>query len=206
MNIEFYSFAHITLSNEILKYQSLVFNKFGYKINQVVNDKRHYENVENFIKTKNVDCIVILDIDCIPLTKNLLTYIQEDLIDNDLVGVIGCANHLNKNDIYVHPSFMFFKPQLYFDCGSPFLHEDHNNDVAQNFTRSCIKNNKKIKYWSNTNSNDYIWDLPNNTKFGHGTVYEQKVYHQFEIRMKNQQQQFIDKCKEVINNSDLCQP
>ena len=41
----------------------------------------------------------------------VLNYIQEDLIDNDLVGVIGCANHLNKNDIYVHPSFMFFKPQ-----------------------------------------------------------------------------------------------
>ena len=123
-----------------------------------------------------------------------------------MVGVIGCANHLNKNDIYVHPSFMFFKPQLYFDCGSPFLHEDHNNDVAQNFTRSCIKNNKKIKYWSNTNSNDYIWDLPNNTKFGHGTVYEQKVYHQFEIRKQEQHDSFINKCKEVINNSDLCQP
>ena len=168
MNIEFYSFAHITLSNEILKYQSLVFNKFGYKINQVINDKRHYENVENFIKTKNVDCIVILDIDCIP------------------------------NDVYVHPSFMFFKPQLYFDCGSPFLYEDHNNDVAQNFTRSCIKNNKKIKYWSNTNSNDYIWDLPNNTKFGHGTVYEQKVYHQFEIRKLEQHDSFIKKCKLVL--------
>ncbi len=36
MNIEFYSYAHIKLPNEILKYQSLVFNKFGYKINQVV--------------------------------------------------------------------------------------------------------------------------------------------------------------------------
>ena len=44
---------------------------------------------------------------------------------------------------------MFFKPQLYFDCGSPFLHEDHNNDVAQNFTRCCVKNNKRIKYWKN---------------------------------------------------------
>lgn len=199
MNVQFYSYAHTTLPNEILIHQSLVFNKFGYKINQTVNDKNHSDNLENFIKTKNVDCIVIFDIDCIPITKHLLSYIQEDLIDNDLVGAIGCANHLNKNDIYVHSSFMFFRPQLYFDCGSPFLNEDHNNDIAQNFTRSCIKNNKKIKYWLNTHSNDYIWDLPNNTKFGHGTVYEQKIYHQFEIRKQEQHDNFIKKCQYILN-------
>jgi hypothetical protein len=199
MNIQFYSYAHTTLSTEILKYQSLVFNKYGYKINQIVNDKTHSENIEYIIRNVNVDCIVIFDIDCIPLTQNLLFYIKEDLVNNDLIGAVGCANHLNKDDMYVHPSFMFFKPQLYFKCGSPFLYDDYNNDVAQNFTRSCIKNNKKIKYWFNTYSSDYIWDLPNNTKFGHGTVYEGKIYHQFEIRKREQHENFIKKCNEILN-------
>ena len=40
--------------------------------------------------------------------------------------------------------------------------------------------------------------LPNNTKFGHGTVYEQKVYHQFEIRKLEQHDSFIKKCKLVL--------
>jgi hypothetical protein len=198
MTHEIYSFAHINLPKIIVDQQFKVFDKFGLKINQIINDDTHGKNLENLIKNCKSDYIVIFDVDCIPLVKNIFDYINDDIQNYDLVGAIGCANHLNKNDIYVHPSFMFFKPQLYFDCGSPFLHEDHNNDVAQNFTRSCIKNNKKIKYWSNTNSNDYIWDLPNNTKFGHGTVYEQKVYHQFEIRKQEQHDSFIKKCKLVL--------
>ena len=198
MTHEIYSFAHINLPKIIVDQQFKVFDKFGLKINQIINDDTHGKNLENLIKNCKSDYIVIFDVDCIPLVKNIFDYINDDIQNYDLVGAIGCANHLNKNDIYVHPSFMFFKPQLYFDCGSPFLHEDHNNDVAQNFTRSCIKNNKKIKYWSNTNSNDYIWYLPNNTKFGHGTVYEQKVYHQFEIRKQEQHDSFIKKCKLVL--------
>lgn len=198
MTYEIYSFAHINLPKIIVDQQFKIFDKFGLKINQIINDDTHGKNLENLIKNCKSDYIVIFDVDCIPLVKNIFDYINDDIQNYDLVGAIGCANHLNKKDIYVHPSFMFFKPQLYFDCGSPFLHEDHNNDVAQNFTRSCIKNNKKIKYWSNTNSNDYIWDLPNNTKFGHGTIYEQKVYHQFEIRKQEQHDSFIKKCKLVL--------
>lgn len=198
MTYKIYSFAHINLPKIIVDQQFKIFHKFGLKINQIINDDTHGKNLENLIKNCKSDYIVIFDVDCIPLVKNIFDYINDDIQNYDLVGAIGCANHLNKKDIYVHPSFMFFKPQLYFDCGSPFLHEDHNNDVAQNFTRSCIKNNKKIKYWSNTNSNDYIWDLPNNTKFGHGTIYEQKVYHQFEIRKQEQHDSFIKKCKLVL--------
>jgi hypothetical protein len=177
----------------------MVFEFFNYNIKQHINEKSHSENLENIIKTCNSDICIIFDIDCIPLNAHLITQIYNDLSHHNIVGAIGCANHLHKNDIYVHPLFMAFKTDLYNECGHPSLSNDDDNDVAQNFTRSCIKNNKKIKYWFNTYSSDYIWDLPNNTKFGHGTVYEGKIYHQFEIRKREQHENFIKKCNEILN-------
>lgn len=200
MTFEIYSFAHTSLPIEIAKLQSEVFKKFGYKINQLINDKTHSENLEIIIKDCKVDYLILFDVDCVPLKKHVFDCINLDIQNYDLVGAIGCANHLNKEDIYVHPSFMFFKPQLYFECGSPVLKEDCNNDVAQNFTRACIKNKKTIKYWNVTSSDDHIWSLPNNTLFGHGCIYENKIYHQFEIRKNNQHNFFINKCNEILND------
>lgn len=199
MTYEIYSFAHISLPKPIVDLQFQVFDKFGLEINQIINDNTHGKNLENIIKNCKSDYVVIFDVDCIPLVKNIFDYINDDIHHYDLVGAIGCANHLNKQDIYVHPSFMFFKPNLYFGLECPYLCEDNNNDVAQNFTRTCIKNNKRIKYWNNTFSTDNLWSLPDNSKFGHGTIYEGKIYHQFEIRKLQQHESFINKCNQVLN-------
>ena len=199
MTYEIYSFAHISLPKPIVDLQFQVFDKFGLEINQIINDNTHGKNLENIIKNCKSDYVVIFDVDCIPLVKNIFDYINDDIHHYDLVGAIGCANHLNKQDIYVHPSFMFFKPNLYFGLECPYLCEDNNNDVAQNFTRTCIKNNKRIKYWNNTFSTDNLWSLPDNSKFGHGTISEGKIYHQFEIRKLQQHESFINKCNQVLN-------
>ena len=199
MTYEIYSFAHISLPKPIVDLQFQVFDKFGLEINQIINDNTHGKNLENIIKNCKSDYVVIFDVDCIPLVKNIFDYINDDIHHYDLVGAIGCANHLNKQDIYVHPSFMFFKPTLSFGLECPYLCEDNNNDVAQNFTRTCIKNNKRIKYWNNTFSTDNLWSLPDNSKFGHGTIYEGKIYHQFEIRKLQQHESFINKCNQVLN-------
>lgn len=199
MTYEIYSFAHINLPKIIVDLQFQVFDKLGLQINQIINDNTHGKNLENIIKNCKSDYVVIFDVDCIPLVNNIFHYINDDIHHYDLVGAIGCANHLNKQDIYVHPSFMFFKPNLYFELECPYLCEDNNNDVAQNFTRTCIKNNKRIKYWNNTFSTDNLWSLPDNSKFGHGTIYEGKIYHQFEIRKLEQHKSFINKCNQVLN-------
>jgi hypothetical protein len=199
MKYEMYSYAHKNLCKEIPIYQKKVFDRFGYNLNQLISELNHGESLEYIIKTSTSDYIIIFDVDCIPLTNNLVQYIEKDLNEYDLIGATGCANHLKKDDIYIHPSFMFFKKQLYFDCDLPKLYEDENNDVAQNFTRVCIQKNKKIKFWRNLYSDDYLWDLPNKPKFGHGTVYENLIYHQFEIRKSEQHVSFINKCKSLLN-------
>ena len=214
MNIGIYSFCTTDLNPDIAYCQRQVFENFNLKIEQYIetpsNDtyKQHGECINKIIEQSKEDYLIIFDIDSIPLNKNFYNIIVNDIYDkNTLAGAVGCANHLNPDKVYVHPCFMAFHKKLYFDCDCPPLHAYGDCDVAQRFTDVCMFKNKKIKYWEVTDSYDRIWDLKTyNTKFGHGTIFKNLIYHQYEVRMQNQQQQFIDKCKEVINNSDLCQP
>ena len=36
-------------------------------------------------------------------------------------------------------------------------------------------------------------------KFGHGTVFEHTIYHQYQIRLIEQQTPFLNKCKQILN-------
>ena len=47
MTYEIYSFAHINLPKIIVDQQFKVFDKFGLKINQIINDDTHGKNLEN---------------------------------------------------------------------------------------------------------------------------------------------------------------
>lgn len=88
MTYEIYSFAHINLPKIIVDQQLKVFDKFGLKINQIINDDTHGKNLENLIKNCKSDYIVIFDVDCIPLVKNIFDYINDDIQNYDLVGAL----------------------------------------------------------------------------------------------------------------------
>lgn len=213
MKIGIYSYATDDLNKEILIYQKMVFDKFDLNLNQVVLPKSkpspgqfyNYDDHPNFImdviKKTDVDYFMFFDIDCIPLNESFYEKIVNQIKDkNTLSGAVGCANHKDFTKKYIHPCFMAFSKKLYFDCFSPDLRESDKGDVVQSFTDSCIENNKKIVYWNVTNGGDELWRLPNtNQKFGHGTTYENVIYHQFEIRFEKNHIGFVQKCKEVLN-------
>lgn len=209
MNVGLYSYAFNDLNCDITYYQRLVFSKFNLKINQIIFDKNsnlpndHALGLTEIIKTASEDYLIIFDIDCIPINKSFYNIILSDIFDkNTLAGAVGCANHIDPNKIYVHPCFMAFYKNLYFECECPSLYAYENGDVAQRFTDVCILKNKNIKYWDVTDSDDKIWNLnPKNKKFGHGTIFNNLIYHQYQIRMKTQQQCFINKCKEILSRN-----
>jgi len=216
MKINIYSYANSDLNPEIAKYQKLVFNKFNIKINQIfgppiqkTNNNFDYEDhpnaLTNIIKNSNDDLIIFFDIDCIPLSYDFYPKIIEQIKDKKtLAGAIQCANHIDKNKPYVSPAFCGFSKQLYLDCGEPSFNTDRRFitgcDNMQRFTDTCIQHNKKIIFWNITDSGNSKWDiLSHNIKFGNATIYEKMIYHQFEIRFENNHDQFIKKCKQILN-------
>lgn len=201
MNVGLYSYAINSLNPDVIFYQKKVFDKFNLSLTQLVSENNHAFGLSQIIKQSKEDYLIIFDIDCIPLSFDFFDLILKDIQDNNtLAGAIGCANHKNPNKLYIHPCFMSFNKQLYFECGSPCLEEYEDGDVAQKFTDVCLLKNKNVKYWEITDSKDKIWELkPMNMKFGHGTIFRNLIYHQYQIRMQSQQKCFIDKCIQILN-------
>jgi hypothetical protein len=208
MNILFFSVHSDDLNPEIPKYQKLVFEKFNLEIFQSVfktvedNYRQHGRQIDHVLRTTKYDYYVIFDVDCVPLNVNFYKRLVDNIQKDILCGAIGCANHIDQNRLYVHPCFMGFSRNLYERCGSPdFEHSNippHYGDTGQLFSDKC-----DLKYyWNVTSNDDDKWDLkPLNTKFGHGTIYENEIYHRFQIAEPIQQQYFIDKCKSILHNS-----
>lgn len=200
MKIEIYSYARTNLDKQIAYYQKLVFDKLEIPLLQIITSETHAKALENIVLESNANYILNFDVDCIPLTKNFLPIICNQIRDhNTLAGAIQSANHLNRFKSYVGPCFCGFSKKLYTDCGSPSFVEYVEGDVMQKFTDECVRFNKIIKYWMVTSGGDELWEISSyGLKFGHGTIYENMIYHQFEIRNKFQHAGFIEKCKEVL--------
>jgi len=205
MNLGIYSFAHSSLNDEIAFYQKRVFDKFSIPIKQLVSSDSHPTALEKIIQDAKEDCLLLFDVDCIPLHPSFLDRIIKEVEPlNTLAGAIQCANHKDPKRSYVGPCFCGFSKTLYAACGRPSLSEWERGDVMQKFTDECRYLQRyeqvKVQYWMVTNGGDNCWDLPDDGgKFGHGTIYEGLIYHQFEIRRPEQHLPFIDKCKEVLN-------
>lgn len=218
MNVQIYSYVNKDLNPEISKYQKMVFEKFDLNIIQVFgdaikksNDREfdyddHPNALTNIIKSSNNDYLIFFDIDCIPLSYDFYPILLSQIKDkNTLAGAIQCANHIDKNKPYVSPAFCGFAKQLYLDCGQPSFNTDRTPivgcDNMQRFTDVCYTLNKNIKYWNVTNGGNQKYDiLSHNMKFGNGTIYENMIYHEFEIRCDYNHESFIEKCQFILNN------
>lgn len=197
-NYQIFSFAKSDLNPQILTYQKAVFSKLGFNIIQYISNESHAEALHHFINISTSEFIIIFDVDCIPLNKDFCHVILNQIEDkNTLSGVKGCVNHIDLNRFYVHPCFMGFSKSLYYDVGLPSFKEDSNGDVAQSFTEKCIEYNKNIVYWNVTDVQTKKWKLGNDW-FGLGTVYENLIYHQYEIRFPENHPNFIEKCKSIL--------
>jgi hypothetical protein len=210
-----YSYVVEDLNQDISKYQKLVFDKFNFPLIQIkrpreaVISKHHLFNYEShanammdIIRTYSDEYMCLFDVDCIPLNSSVLDVLFEQIKDNNtLAGALGFANHKSDSMPYIHPCFMGFNRQLYFDIGEPDFREHGSGDIADNFTRACVSHSKKIRPWLPTSNIDNVWTIKYNNevlKFGHGTIYSDMVYHQFEIRNAVQHDAFIQKCIEII--------
>lgn len=201
-NIGIYSCMQNNVDIAVLKYQRAVFEKFGLYIQQDVVSCSHGQYMNHIVNTVDKEYVIFFDVDCIPLTYEFYSILKADMESDVLSGAPGCANHFLPDEIYVHPCFMGFSMSLYNQCDRPNFESGNHGDTAQSFTQKCIQLNKPIKYWEITDPGDEIWELkPKNMRFGHGTIFENMIYHQYQIRFGGDYQtQFINKCKLVLGN------
>ncbi len=97
---------------------------------------------------------------------------------------------INANDFYEN-AYVFAKKT----GGEPI------GDVAEEFSYLCEEQNIKLNLLKPISSANNKWQMQHHAcSYGNGTNFDNLVYHQFQIRFKDQQQQFIEKCKAIMSS------
>lgn len=202
-SFKIFSFYNHRINPAVPKYQKAVFNYLGFDINHVVNGQLNHGDFLNYICRHITDTehIIIFDIDCIPLHKNWIDLLMQDLsTPRTLVGAAQTANHLrNAQNLYISPFFFGISTAYLKELDYPEMHVTSDMDAGQNLTEKVSANGGNIKYWWPTSMEEEKWYLhhPVHNKFGFGTTYNNAIYHAFYSR-ENLTNNFIKKCKSVL--------
>ena len=188
------------IPKDMIKYQRQVFDKFGMHLNQELETINHAHYLDTVMRKIDADIYVFFDIDAIPLKAGIYEYIVDKVKDNNsIIGVEEAPNHVDYRSVYAGPSCFGITKPAYEKMGNPtFAGKAGRCDVAGELTFAAKANDVNIHLFYIKSSYDNIWRCGENKRFGHGTTYEDWVYHQFESPTMLYQIQFISKCKHVL--------
>lgn len=198
-----YSFYRSNISPAMVKGQEAVFKKMGYTIQQVMDDEMdHYQFLNNILSRSDTpEYILFFDIDCIPLHKEAIERVLQQLSDNKTIaGAAQTANHLLEGkNLYVGPFFMGISKKVYQALGCPDMGSNNSWDIgALPSILAKFREDISIKFWFPTHVEQPKWNLYQHGMFGLGTTYEGLVYHAFESRWGDSDSIFMKKCASVI--------
>jgi hypothetical protein len=152
-----------------------------------------------------VDKIIFLDIDCIPLCREALT---EPFQRNSFWGCAQRANHIeNGEHIYASPFALGIMLNTYQHLNQPDFNATNRGDVGEELTYVFEQVHGQLKplflqpsHVEAEPPNGY-WKLKGDAYFGYGTTYSHNdkpyFYHSFESRSGGVKR-FEAKCKEVL--------
>jgi hypothetical protein len=210
MNYKIFSYYNDNIPSEVIISQKRVFDLFQIPIIQIKysNDDGDWKILDQIISdNSNVDYLIFFDIDCIPLTDKFLEVILADIKNDDtLSGMAQACNHKgNPDHLYVGKAFMGLSLKLFRMVGSPSMQENFSCDTSEYLTFKVRDEGYKVKYWMPTSVKIPKWRLSTYGNFGLGTIYEDMIYHEFNIAKSpyyNNEfsvNDFIKCCNEMVN-------
>lgn len=223
----------------IPNYQRQVIEKFTTTIPFVSEESFHWNNdpyvthgdclnlaLRNYMASLKFDTFILLDVDCIPLHKDVIDLAIEVANKGKIIGNAQKFNRylmegyeLSKasadiHPMYIAPSFMCFTKELYYDLGWPSftgchglyeMLDEYAFDTAENFSMQARKNNIELEFFLPTSSIiENNWG-DENIKYGVGTTYSYQnvevTYHNWFSRYNfhNYNELFVKKAKEILN-------
>lgn len=156
------------------------------------------------------DSILIIDVDCIPLSSEALHYSFDKIEQGFLFGCAQRSLHINNNEhLYIGSPCIGFTKDTYQNLGSPSFLPTDRGDTAEELTYQAEDNiiPLEILMPSKYDSDPYDgtqWDLGAGLpKYGVGTTFVnsdsvEMFYHLFESRRLVHDYLFINKCNEIL--------
>lgn len=219
------------ISKEVVDAQRRCVETFlpeNWDFTQHTNTKSHPDGLVKALESSKHDITIFLDIDCIPISKQALPFLAENVVNEKyglnqgLVGAAQRANHIdNGNHMYVGPFCMAFSKAYYEELGKPSFHETVRGDVGEELTYRWTEKSGFLcppvgkfsqRYSSNVkfiwpfSVQTPLWELDFGWKFGIGTTYGAAgygplFYHAFNARDPKTSEMFISECNRVTKKS-----
>lgn len=218
-----FTYSNFQISKDIIDYQKKVIDKFNtfddvtYEYvfydapdGKVFPDMVIDDSLGNLFYRSGYDDVMILDIDCIPLSSNAIEYVFNKTAKGYLVGNIQRANHLNNNKhLYVGAPCCCFSKETFEAMGQPSSFVTQRGDICEEFTYLCEEKKIPIEFFLPSGyealpHGGKAWplndDLP---EYGIGSTFvnadkEPMFYHLFESRTNLNIERFVKKCKELL--------
>lgn len=209
-NVQIFSCYMNNIPENVVKYQKYVFDKFGMEINQEYTDLPFHDYWLDYkIKSIDFDILIFFDIDCIPLKPGLYEYIVDQISDNNSIIGVEQVNQTRSPDfIYAAPACFGITKSVYEKMNKPSFRLTDNYDCGGEFSWYAKDYDVNVKLFEIKSSLNKKWKCVNK-RYGNGTIYDDWLYHQFEVRFhsfnsieKIYTYQFIQKCKEILNKDE----
>lgn len=185
----------------VLRYlpQGWEFNQYLH-FPQIFEVKHHATAINRCVLDSKNDTIIILDIDCIPLSKGAFSFMGYGAHRGDLIGAVQRSNHIRNNEhLYVGPFCMGFNRRKYFQLGAPSFDETGRGDCGEELTYRWQEKGEIVRFLWPSAVEQPMWDLIAGKQFGYGTTYDNLFYHSFCSREQHTRERFLSKCKSVLN-------
>ena len=167
-------------------------------------------------KQLDFDVVLFLDIDCLPVSANAIELYLTKALEGKLIGNAQRSGHIqNNNHLFAAPSALALSSASFDKIGRPSAMETSRGDVAEEYTYAAEANKiavdfvPPVRYDRDVYRYDWeqdrrpYWTLENELpNYGLGTTYgndNDLFWHNFQIRVEGQQEQFWKKCEELLN-------
>jgi hypothetical protein len=202
LKLKIASFYQSNIPKIVPKYQNLVFQKFGLRLEQIISAEKHSHSIDSYVSKTDFNYIIIFDIDAIPVTPKCVDEIINKIVDGKtLFGVAQQSNHLEpRNHPYAGPACLGLSRNLYEALGRPSFRETHRSDCGEELTWIAEEKGFRVHLEWPTHVIQPKWALGNNAIFGIGTTYGDMIFHTFEMGLHpwKHSRIFAKKCKQVL--------
>lgn len=207
MKIEFNSLHWDNVDKDMLQAHKNVMQHFDFPINYHNVNMNHGKWMGQVINESKSDVIVIIEPDCIPLSReNVLKCIYYAYKKETFVGIAQVSNHIPpKSHIYAAPGFFCIRKSVYDRLGRPSFSETRRSDTAEELC--YIAEEKGVRYRAllpthfEKEPSEGLWPLSNLGYYGIGTVFDNTVYHLYQSRMAANIELFVKRCDEVVKGT-----
>jgi len=171
----------------------------AFEQRQVLTAASHGAALDEIIADADADPVIILDIDCVPLTADAIPALAARAAAGALAGCVQRANHIdNGAHLYVGAFCLAVGRPLWEQLGRPSFQPTGRGDVGEELTYRCEAAGAPVELLWPTRIEQDFWDLTEGRRFGLNTEYDGAFLHTFNIRSPEYQHRFIDRCRAIL--------